>query len=378
MNTRKGLSRLGALLITLIAAVLLAPPSTAVPMWTRRYGVACASCHAFPGLQLTGAGLEFFRRGHRMDGDTFDKDFTHLLSAHGEWEYEAKEGESTAFTQPDFHLHAGGAVSTNFAFYVDAGINAEFEAIYLQVTKSWKDDVYFTARGGKVSPTLIRNYGNGLMASASTPLVLTDTTVGGSPFTPARDSFGINVGAQLKWFFLEGGVVNGEDAPGDAAVNNHKDVYATVEFAAPDGLSGVGLYYYRGGYDLGDDLTGFLFDRYDRSGIFANYTRDEFRIAGAYLYGKDRVETLFDRKLHGYFVQADGHPGSRWAPFLRFDDVRTETELGESTVKKGTLGCAAKIYENDYSASRVVLEVSREKEDGVSTNAAALNVIWAF
>ena len=35
-----------------------------------------------PSLQLTADGLDFYRRGHRFKNDTYDKDFTHLLSSH--------------------------------------------------------------------------------------------------------------------------------------------------------------------------------------------------------------------------------------------------------------------------------------------------------
>jgi hypothetical protein len=74
------------------------------------------------------------------------------------------------------------------------------------------------------------------MASASTPLIITDTTLAGNPFTPARDSFGVDIAARWKSIFMQTGVVNGEDVEGQAAVQNHKDLYATGEFAHTDAL----------------------------------------------------------------------------------------------------------------------------------------------
>src|SRR5262249_22554142 len=56
---------LNALLSLATLATFVAPVS-AIPMWSRRYSVPCSYCHAFPGLQLTSAGIDFFRRGHRM------------------------------------------------------------------------------------------------------------------------------------------------------------------------------------------------------------------------------------------------------------------------------------------------------------------------
>src|SRR5262249_4431802 len=124
MNYQKTI-RFLILLALFSASFLFNDRAEAVPAWSRRYGVACGTCHAFPSLQLTATGLDFFRRGHRMAGDTTDKDITHLLSAHGEWDYEVKNGESNPFESPEFHLHAGGAFSQYFSAYVDAGINEE-------------------------------------------------------------------------------------------------------------------------------------------------------------------------------------------------------------------------------------------------------------
>lgn len=357
--------------------LLTAPTASGVPMWSRRYGVPCNYCHAYPSLQLTSDGLDFFRRGHRSKGDSFDKDLAHLLSAHVEWEFNGEQRQPTAFETPSFHVHAGGALSGAFSGYVDAGINEELEAAYLQYTAEHGPDTYFTARAGKVSPTLIRDYGNGLMASASTPMILTDAVLGQNPFTPARGSFGVDVAGRWKSLFLQAGVVNGEDVEGQAAVMNHKDFYATGEFALPDGLSGVGVYYHRGGYDLGDPDVAVLFDRYEREGVFANFTRDRFRLAGAYLFGRDRVSTLNESKIRGYFVQADLMPAEWLVPFVRYEQARTE-EVETERGRKVTLGCAVRIYQSEITAGRLVFELSRKKEGGLWANAALFHLLWAL
>jgi hypothetical protein len=356
----------------------VASPALSIPAWSRRYGAPCGLCHDYPSLQLTSQGLDFFRRGHRLKGDGFDKDFTHLLSAHIEWEYDVVEGQSNAFQKPDFHLHAGGAVSSHFSAYVDANVNNDLETAYVQYTAERGDDAYFTARGGKISPTLVRNYGNGLMASASTPLVFTDATLGNNPFTLARDSFGLDVAGRWKSLFVQAGVVNGEDVPGQASVGNHKDVYVSAEYSLPDGVSGVGILYYRGGYDIGDPDTGFLFDQYDRVGFVANYTKDRFRIAGAYLWGKDRVETLTDRDLRGWYAQADVHLVPFLVSFARYDDATVYAGDDPVRTQKGTVGCAIRAFETEITGGKVVLEVSRARQGGVYANAALINLLWAF
>lgn len=361
----------------LLITASLTPSAWAVPMWSRRYSIPCSVCHSTPSLQLTSTGLDFFRKGHRFDKDTFDKDLSHLLSAHIETEYDVAKGAPSQFTKPDFHFHAGGAVSENFSTYVDANVNNDFESVYGQGTWTTGKDSYFTARAGKLSPTIVRNYANGLMASASTPLIITDTTLGSNPFTPARDSYGVTAAGGWKSLFFEAGVINGDDVPGQATVNRHKDTFVSAEYALPDGLSGVGVYYHRGGYDLGDSAA-LTFDRYDRTALFANFTRDKFRFAGAYLTGKDSIAISPRPKISGYYVQADLHPVTRITPFVRYEYSKTDTGSDSTRQRKATAGCSLTVYETDVSAGRVVLEAARNNTGDGRSNSALISLLLAF
>jgi len=371
MNRIRSL-RLSVLLVLLVFQAL---PASAVGMWARRYGVECSACHAYPSLQLTNIGLDFMRRGHRMDKDTYDPVVAHMVSAHGEWNYQIEEKGSTSFESPDLHLHVGGALSPRFSAYVDANVNNDFEVAYMQYTQTQKGDSYFTARAGKLIPTLVRNYGSGLMGSASSPLILTDTTVGPNPFTPSRDSTGIDVAERWKSLYVQAGVLNGEDVEDQVAVNHHKDFYATAEWNSEIEPTGVGLYYFRGGYDLLSDAPDPIFDRYDRLGGFLNYTTDQVRLVGGYLTGKDQRTLLADRKIHGYFAQVEAHPADWAAPFTRYDDVQVETEEGTDHLKQLSIGCALRLFENDVTGGRLVIEVARKDEAGAKTNSALLNLI---
>ncbi len=362
-------------------ALGLALPAAALPQWARRYNVACSTCHAWPSEQLTAVGLDFLRRGHRLKGDGFDKDFTHLISGHVEWQYDFAQGATNQFNSPEFHLHGGGALAENFSGYLDANVNNAIEAAYLQYTKEQGDDAYFTVRGGKFNPTIIRNYAGGLAVSASTPLVFAGTSLGANPFTVNQTRLGVDLGGRIKSLFVQGGVVNGEDVPGQATVNHHKDYYGTAEATAPDGVSGVGLYYYHGGYDLGDPAVGpVLRDAYYRTAAFANWTVSGFRVAGAYLFGKDKVQTSTDRKLHGYYILAELRPGGWWVPFARYDDATTELETGKDHVRQGTLGAALQLYQAESTSARIALELTRSSDPGTHThtNSGLLNLVWAF
>ncbi len=364
-----------ATLVLITAAIV--PTAWAVPMWSRRYSVPCSTCHSYPSLQLTSAGLDFFRKGHRFDKDAFDKDLSHLLSAHVETEYAVEKGAPSQFTKPDFHLHAGGAVSEYFSTYVDANVNNDFESVYGQGTWTVKNDAFVTARAGKFIPTIIRNYAGGLMASASTPMIISDATLGSNPFTPTRGSFGVNVASGWKSLFFEAGVVNGEDIPGQASVNRHKDTYASAELALPDGISGFGAYYHRGGYDIEDPTAG-GFDRYDRAAVFANFTRDKFRVAGAWLTGKDSIAVQPNLKISGYYVQADFRPTTIMVPFARYEYAKTDGGADSGRKRKAVVGCSFKLFENDVSAARLVPELARNESGGVRGNSALINFLLAF
>ena len=370
MSSRRGFVLTAAVLL----AFGLAMPAAAVPQWARR-------CHAWPGEQLTATGLDFLRRGHRLKGDGFDKDLTHLISGHVEWEYDVAQGATNQFNNPEFHFHAGGALAENFSGYLDVNVNNDIEAGYLQYTKESGDDTYFTLRGGKFNPTIIRNYVGGLTVSASSPLVFAGTPLGNNPFNPSDSRLGVDASARVKSIFVQGGVVNGEDVPGQATVGHHKDFYGTAEVTAPDGISGVGLYYYHGAYDLGDPTAGALLDdRYYRAAAFANFTRDNFRLVGAYLYGKDEVQTLASGKVHGFYAQAELRPGGWWLPFVRYDDATTELDTGKDHVRQGTVGVALQIYMTESTSGRVVIEGARSSDPNThtNTNSGLVNVVWAF
>ena len=216
------------------------------------------------------------------------------------------------------------------------------------------------------------------MASASTPLVLTDATLAENPFTPARGSFGIDVAQRWKGLFVQAGVLNGEDVPGQVAVNDHNDVFASAELTASQQPTGVGLYYYRGGYDVVGAGTETLFDRYDRTGTFANFTRDKFRVAGAYVFGRDRLPNLAARKISGFFVQADAHPVAGLVPFARYDWFKTELEEGSEKTWRVTLGSAVRLFESEVTAGRAAIEVYRRSEAGLAANGVAASLLWAF
>ena len=172
-------------------------------------------------------------------------------------------------------------------------------------------------------------------------------------------------------------MVNGDDVPGQVAVNRHKDTYASGEIALPDGISGFGVYYHRGGYDI-EDPTAPGFNRYDRAALFANFTRDKFRLAGAFLTGKDSIALQARQKISGYYVQADIRPSPMMVPFARYEYAKTDNGSDSERTRKGTLGCSFSLFENEVSAARVVAEVARNERGADRSNSALLSFLLAF
>lgn len=371
--------RMPALFATLLPVLLLiasAPQAGATPMWARRYGMGCSGCHTFPSFQLNSDGLDFLRRGHRQEGDGSETNFANLLSARGEWEYVAVQHEPAPFGAPEFHFQAGGAVSKMFSAYADANVNSDFEALYLQYTHANGKDAYFTARGGKSTPVILREYADGLMASASGPLIINDASLGANPFTPTRTSYGVDAAQRWKALYLQAGILNGEDVPDQVAVNHHKDVFASAQLNVADSPTGVGVYYFHGGYDLAADSTD---DRYNRAAVFANFTKAKYRLAGAYLRGTDDIGPSDQHpKITGGYVQADVTSSEHFVPFARFDYVETEHVDEASIVRQGSVGVTAALYVSDVSGGRISAEFARRDEAGTTTDAGTVTLLWAF
>ena len=367
-------------ILTVTALTSLATRGAAVPAWSRSYEIPCTGCHQFPSLQLTTLGTEFLRRGHRMEGDKEQKDVTKLMAAHIEWTYATEQGHSTPFVSPEFHLHAGGPLSSSFSAYLDANVNSDFEAIYGQYTNPIGSDGYLTARAGKTIPVILREYAAGLMASASTPLIITDATLGQNPFTPTRDSYGVDAAGKWHALFVQIGAVSGNDVPGQALVNQHKDFFASAEVNLSDQPTGVGLYYFHGGYDLLADTLGTLaFDRYDRGAVFANLTRSHLRVAGALLVGQDHVEgQATEPRISGFYAQLDALPSAPVVPFARFDRATTENVADAASVNQATIGLSAAMYFTDVTGGRISLEFSRRDDGTATTNGGAVTLVLAF
>ncbi|HET9951786.1 MAG TPA: hypothetical protein VFS09_08340 [Candidatus Eisenbacteria bacterium] len=377
---RRRVPALIAQVLPLLLLATAAPRAEATPMWARRYGIGCTGCHTYPSFQLNSDGLDFLRRGHRQEGDGSETNFANLLSARGEWEYVAVQHQPAPFEAPEFHFQAGGAVSKMFSAYADANVNDDFEALYLQYTHANGKDAYFTARGGKSTPVILREYADGLMASASAPLIIDDASLGANPFTPTRTSYGVDAAQRYKALYVQAGVLTGEDVPDQVAVNNHKDVFASAQLNMADSPTGVGVYYFHGGYDLAPDSTGMIEpDRYDRAALFANVTREKYRIAGAYLRGTDDLGPSDQHpKISGGYVQADVTRSEHFVPFARFDYVETEHVDEASIVRQGTIGVTASLYASDVSGGRLSAEFARRDEEGAKTNAGTVTLLWAF
>ena len=85
-----------------------------------------------------------------------------------------------------------------------------------------------------------------------------------------------------------------------------------------------------------------------------------------------------DRKIHGWYLQAEAHPVGWCVPFLRYDDTRTRLETGTDRIQQGTIGVSLQLYGGDVQSARIALEAARRREMGTDTNSGIVNLLWIF
>ena len=124
--------------LLLMLYVFLQPQDgTALPLFARKYGLECTSCHfAYP--RLNKFGMDFRQRGYRMPGDkgespwdakevplslvgnvgyTYDR--VNLMDSTG-----TRSNYSTsAYQQNQFELHSAGTLGSNLTFHLDSNFD---------------------------------------------------------------------------------------------------------------------------------------------------------------------------------------------------------------------------------------------------------------
>ncbi len=395
---------------TLISLFIIMFPeeSQAISAWGRKYGVGCNVCH-IAGYKLTYAGQQFLRHGHQMPGaESKEPNLSDYFSVTMKIRYWDKNktvqqsGLSDAIeTRNSFEAHAlsiytGGPLDSGFSYFTEMylhendlknpGENTEstesdmgdwarskLAEAYLQYGNE-RDDLYFTARAGRIMPWLIHLHGGGARVESSRPLPLT-STVGTNPYRPFSRQFGAGVGVGFKEAFFEAGIVNGTgkyENTVEIGTDTYKDIYASLDYSIGDNGSMVGLYYYDGKFPLHLLKTkgGETADKFNQTGVMGQYVIKQGALIGAYFSGSDEYTPTggtsnVTYKSQSYYAELQGYfNDGALSPYLRWEFFDPDTDRSDSSEKSGpVLGIHWKPFEH----GRFVLEASNYTTNDSST-----------
>jgi len=386
-------------IFTVLFIVIITKESQAISAWGRKYGVGCNVCH-IAGYKLTYAGQQFLRHGHQMPGaeskEANMSDYFSLTMKIRYWDKNKtvqQSGLADAIeTRNSFEAHAlsiysGGPLDSGFSYFTEMylhenerknpGENTEstesdmgdwarskLAEAYLQYGNE-RDDLYFTARAGRIMPWLIHLHGGGARLEYSRPLPLTET-VGSNPYRPFSRQFGAGVGVGFKEAFFEAGVVNGTgkyENTVEIGTDTYKDIYASLDYSIGDNGSMVGVYYYNGQFPLHLLKTkgGENADKFNQTGVMGQCVIKQGALIGAYFSGSDEYTPTggtsnVTYKSQSYYAEIQGYfMDSSLSPYFRWEFFDPDTDRSDSSEKSGpVLG----IHWKPFDHGRFVLEAS--------------------
>ncbi|MBI5202993.1 MAG: hypothetical protein HY925_15485 [Elusimicrobia bacterium] len=416
MKTMKLLAR--AALVAVAAWSLMPADAHAITAWARKYGVSCNVCHV-AGYKLTATGQKFLRGGHRMPGSPAEVDtksvklaeYTAITmklrsSATGskvvEQDKEDVKKSGTSFQAHALSLYSGGPLDKGFSYFAEYYLSenesvsadpaklvdeknslegnwarSKLAEAYLQYHKYWGDDVFWTARMGRIMSSLVHLHGGGARLEYSRPLPF-NTNAGDNPYKAYNRQYGWATGLNVKDAFFEAGIVNGTGKVENAVeldADHHKDVFVTADYTLDDNGSMLGAYWYKGYYPLhwiGKAQGG---DRFYQYGLMGNW---QFKgpmpgaFVGSVLLGNDRFTPTgktdeMNHQTLGYYVEAQAHfKDGDIAPYARWEYFnKDKANQGEK------FGPALGINWKPMDHGRFVLEYSRYLTRGGGTPGSA-------
>ena len=350
-------------------------PASAIPAWSRKYGVDCTSCHT-AGFKLTKMGQDFVRSGHQTAGGEEKQDISGHVSVAQKIRYswgqtevngDIKSGSKTnTFEQHALSLYMGGPLQKEFSYFAElywhensgktSGTSdftdfgrSKLADAYLQYLRRTDDAIYTSVRFGQFSPYLLHLHGVGARLSQDRPYVINSGTVGDNPYKPFIRQYGLEVSQYYKGFNVAAAVMNGTGAATFNRVDNDlkKDAYGTIDYTFDDQGSLLGVYGYLGHYPLNlDNAVKYAgYDDFNQVGVLGNYTRRQGAVVGALFAGKneftltnevaapaDTANSKVEQNSLGYYLELQVyalHP--RVQPYVRWDfwDVNTDVDDNE-------------------------------------------------
>ncbi len=395
-GVRSILARSSLLLLT--AALLMALfPSTAsaIPAWSRKYGVPCSTCHYPAPPRLSAYGHKFRRAQYRLP-EEFGKeaDWKSLgnyvaMRIRGGYQYDSPEtgfpgggGHTSSFKLNDATLFFAGPVSKNFSGFVELERPGDEEIIEAVVSIGGirgKPDSFWTFRLGQFH-TLTRVGFGGLdrPTGITTPLALSRSLTANDDFKLNQDQVGVEgtyvhqnwrvIGQVLNganWFAGAGGATTTDQAD----QNRDKDLVLAYELMWGKTASGLSVFGYDGKQDnlATTPVVAPGAVKVKRFGVTAAQVWDGgLEVQGGYVTARDDYDLTLGGvdKIDGmgYWLEVEKHFSKvhDLTIFGRWDSVDPDTDVSHNTRTQATVGLVLPIQ--DWHA-RWALELRDIKQD---------------
>lgn len=170
---------------------------------------------------------------------------------------------------------------------------------------------------------------------------------------------------QGKWL-AEVGIVNsggGNARPNISELNNFKDVFGTLEWVFDENGSGIGFYGYSGKFLVAD--TPAWEDKFDRYGVFANYTTPQFTVSGGALTGKHDLAPPAGgtRRVRTYYTELGYSFSKKFLAWARYEHFYRDLT---GTPANRLVGLSVGVSYRLNNLGRCVIEYQNQKRTGAS------------
>lgn len=293
---------------------------------------------------------------------------------------------STKFDVESLSIYSGGPIDKKFSYFFEyymheragggagAGSRSKLADAYLFYNSDAAADTFYWVRAGQIYPYLIYYYGGGGRLSISRNEAINRSAGGGNAYTPRDRAYGVSSGYVYEGKFLgEVGIVNsagGNATPNIAETNNFKDLYATLEYVLDDNGTGIGVYGYTGKFQIAPGNE----DKFDRVGIFGNYTTPQYTISVGALSGKHEVPA--SRRVRTWFAELGYNFTDTVLGWVRYDHFYRDIPADvENRLVQLSVGVSTRLN----SVGRLVVEYRNRKFSGQGDrNDLVAELNWLF
>jgi hypothetical protein len=337
----KTVVRTAATAATLWAAFNYGGEVNALPMFTRKLGVSCATCHTSPprlnetGYRFRAAGFRFPSRIGKEDEKPFNFFDYNSIRAQGRYDASRTEAGASETTRNEWTLQAvefypftgawGKYFSTNFKFTAAPDKRVEIESAHVKVNVG-NSRQFFSARAGIFHP--YDGFGAAdSPATVSRPLIQTATAnLDQNTFfrTWGFDQAGAEVGYDYRRTSVRLAVTNGlvlheekgrltafaaQGGPltrsSTLPAHDGVDVQLFVNQALHANGGAVSFHYYHGNLALPLAAGNSLRNTFDRAAIYGSYpVAKRLQLYAGFQHGRDGTATQGRFSSRGAFVEA--------------------------------------------------------------------------